>query len=73
MTELAKRLWTKENGKRDIGSGLLPGINRVGGNCLTRKIFSAQLIAGAEAMKTAVSYLEPMLMDAGAGRRCLPL
>ena len=40
---------------------LLPAINEVGDFFDKGKYFLPQLIAGAEAMKTAIEYLEPLL------------
>ncbi len=44
---------------------LLPAINEVGELFDKGKYFLPQLIASAEAMKLAVEYLEPMLMEGG--------
>jgi 5-methyltetrahydrofolate--homocysteine methyltransferase len=44
-----------------IDSVLIPAINRVGELFDTQVYFLPQLISGAEAMKKAVEYLEPML------------
>ncbi len=46
---------------------LLPAINEVGDLFDRGKYFLPQLIAGAEAMKTAIEYLEPLLAQAGEG------
>ena len=43
---------------------LLPAINEVGDLFDRGKYFLPQLIASAEAMKTAIEYLEPLLADA---------
>lgn len=42
---------------------LLPAINRVGDLFDKGKYFLPQLIAGAEAMKAAIEYLEPLLLE----------
>ncbi len=44
---------------------LIPAINEVGELFSRRKYFLPQLIASAEAMKTAVEYLEPLLASDG--------
>lgn len=44
-----------------INSELIPGINEVGDLFEKKIYFLPQLIASAEAMKTAIEYLEPML------------
>ena len=41
---------------------LIPGINRVGDYYDQKKYFLPQLIAGANAMKEAMEYLEPLLL-----------
>ena len=46
---------------------LLPAINEVGDLFDRGKYFLPQLIAGAEAMKTSIEYLEPLLMKEGDG------
>ena len=46
---------------------LLPAINEVGDLFDKGKYFLPQLIAGAEAMKTAIEYLEPLLAQTGDG------
>lgn len=46
-----------------IDSKLIPAINKVGQLFDEQTYFLPQLIAGAEAMKKAVEYLEPMLTD----------
>ncbi len=46
---------------------LLPAINEVGDLFDKGKYFLPQLIAGAEAMKTSIEYLEPLLMKEGDG------
>ncbi len=72
VTELAKAALDEgKTAKEILDLALLPGINRVGELFDQGKYFLPQLISGAEAMKTAVSYLEPMLMDAG-DREALP-
>lgn len=51
--------------KRILDEALLPGINKVGELFDSGKYFLPQLIAGAEAMKLAIEYLEPLLTEAG--------
>lgn len=48
---------------------LIPGINLVGEYYDTKKYFLPQLIAGANAMKVGMEYLEPMLVEASAGEK----
>lgn len=47
---------------------LLPGINEVGELFDKGKYFLPQLIAGAEAMKASIEYLEPLLMEDNSDR-----
>lgn len=47
---------------------LLPAINEVGELFDRGKYFLPQLISGAEAMKTSIEYLEPMLAQEGGGK-----
>lgn len=47
---------------------LLPAINEVGDLFDKGKYFLPQLIASAEAMKTAIEYLEPLLAEASDGK-----
>lgn len=47
---------------------LLPAINEVGELFDKGKYFLPQLIASAEAMKTSIEYLEPMLLEGNAGQ-----
>lgn len=54
-----------------LDTALLPGINDVGELFDSGKYFLPQLIAGAEAMKLAIEYLEPLLMGDG-NRQTLP-
>ena len=51
-----------------IENHLIPGINLVGDYYDQKKYFLPQLIAGANAMKLGMEYLEPMLASAGAMR-----
>jgi 5-methyltetrahydrofolate--homocysteine methyltransferase len=46
-----------------INSLLIPAINEVGRLFDSQRYFLPQLIAGAETMKLAIDYLEPMLAD----------
>lgn len=48
---------------------LLPAINEVGELFDKGKYFLPQLIASAEAMKTAIEYMEPLLLQAGTDRK----
>lgn len=57
--------------KQILDNALLPGINEVGELFDSGKYFLPQLIAGAEAMKLAIEYLEPLLLKAG-GQEALP-
>ncbi len=54
-----------------LNEALLPGIDEVGELFDRGKYFLPQLIAGAEAMKLSVEYLEPLLLE-GGGRETLP-
>lgn len=49
--------------KKLLDEVLLPGINEVGELFDKGKYFLPQLIAGAEAMKASIEYLEPLLME----------
>lgn len=49
--------------KKLLDEVLLPGINEVGELFDKGKYFLPQLIASAEAMKTSIEYLEPLLME----------
>ncbi len=51
-----------------LDSVLLPAINEVGELFDKGKYFLPQLIASAEAMKTSIEYLEPMLLEGQAGQ-----
>lgn len=55
--------------KQILDEALLPGIGEVGELFDRGKYFLPQLIAGAEAMKLAIEYLEPLLMEKGGGRK----
>ena len=66
ITELVKTaVGTGRQAREILDEALLPGINDVGELFDSGKYFLPQLIAGAEAMKLAIEYLEPMLMQAG--------
>lgn len=54
-----------------LDDALLPGIGEVGELFDSGKYFLPQLIAGAEAMKLAIEYLEPLMSD-GEDREVLP-
>lgn len=49
--------------KQVLDEALLPGINEVGALYDQGKYFLPQLIAGAEAMKLSIEYLEPLMME----------
>lgn len=53
--------------KQLLDDVLLPGINEVGELFDKGKYFLPQLIASAEAMKTSIEYLEPLLTEENAG------
>ncbi len=64
MVELVKTALAQGHEAREIlDHGLLPGIDKVGALFDQGKYFLPQLIAGAEAMKLAIEYLEPMLAE----------
>lgn len=66
IVELVKTAVSDGRQAREVlDEALLPGINDVGELFDCGKYFLPQLIAGAEAMKLAIEYLEPMLMQAG--------
>lgn len=48
-----------------LDESLLPGINEVGGLFESGRYFLPQLIASAEAMRTAIDYMEPYLKSGG--------
>jgi corrinoid protein of di/trimethylamine methyltransferase len=54
-----------------INNGLTKGIQRVGELFASGEYFLPDLIIGAEAMKTALSILEPALTEGGQGREVL--
>ncbi len=56
-------LHTGLNPKQVLDEALLPGINEVGMLYDQGKYFLPQLIAGAEAMKLSIEYLEPLMMQ----------
>ena len=51
------------NPKQVLDEALLPGINEVGSLYDQGKYFLPQLIAGAEAMKLSIEYLEPLMLQ----------
>ena len=59
--------WVRAGGMpyENIENRLIPGINLVGDYYDQKKYFLPQLIAGANAMKLGMEYLEPMLASAG--------
>ncbi len=54
--------------KKLLDNVLLPGINEVGELFDKGKYFLPQLIASAEAMKSSIEYLEPLLMEDHSGK-----
>lgn len=52
-----------------IEGHLIPAINEVGELFDQKKYFLPQLIASAEAMELAISYVEPLLPKAGSGKK----
>ena len=54
--------------KKLLDDVLLPGINEVGELFDKGKYFLPQLIASAEAMKSSIEYLEPLLMEDHSGK-----
>lgn len=52
-----------------IDTVLIPAINEVGRLFDSQRYFLPQLIAGAETMKLAIDYLEPMLTDREGGTK----
>lgn len=70
IVELAKAALSEgTEPKQILDEALLPGINEVGELFDSGKYFLPQLIAGAEAMKLAIEYLEPLLIEKGDGRK----
>ncbi len=55
--------------KEILDESLLPAINEVGHLFETGKYFLPQLIAGAEAMKLAIEFLEPLLIREGSSEK----
>lgn len=53
--------------KKLLDDALLPAINEVGELFDKGKYFLPQLIASAEAMKSSIEYMEPILLKASAG------
>ena len=51
------------NPKQILDEALMPAINEVGDYFDKGKYFLPQLIAGAEAMKLSIGYLEPLLAE----------
>ena len=56
-----------------INEYLIPAINEVGELFNEQKYFLPQLIGSANAMKTAIEYLEPMLERSGDGKEAVTL
>lgn len=60
--EVKKEVEAGEEPSAVIEKYLIPGINQVGEYYDNKKYFLPQLIAGANAMKEAMEYLEPLLL-----------
>ena len=69
IAEIDRCLSQGETPSQIIEGHLIPGINRVGDYYDSKKYFLPQLIAGANAMKLGMEYLEPMLLEASAGEK----
>lgn len=63
-TDTQKALDEGNGAKALLDEVLLPAINEVGELFDKGKYFLPQLIAGAEAMKTGIEYMEPLLLQA---------
>ncbi|MCM1038493.1 MAG: homocysteine S-methyltransferase family protein [Ruminococcus sp.] len=69
IVEDTKKALEEGNAPRQILDDiLLPAINEVGELFDKGKYFLPQLIASAEAMKTSIEYLEPLLMEVNSGK-----
>lgn len=69
IVEDTKRALEEGNLPKDIlDEVLLPGINEVGELFDKGKYFLPQLIASAEAMKSSIEYLEPLLLEENSGK-----
>ena len=69
ITEDTKKALEEGYAAKDLlDQVLLPAINEVGELFDKGKYFLPQLIASAEAMKTSIEYLEPMLLEGNAGQ-----
>ena len=62
VREVKKEVEAGEKPSAVIEKYLIPGINQVGEYYDNKKYFLPQLIAGANAMKEAMEYLEPLLL-----------
>ncbi len=62
LSEVKKEIDGGANPADLIEKYLIPGINRVGDLYDQKKYFLPQLIAGANAMKEAMEYIEPLLL-----------
>ena len=60
------------NPKQILDEALMPAINEVGEYFDKGKYFLPQLIAGAEAMKLSIGYLEPLLAEGADDSKKLP-
>lgn len=63
VKEAKKKIEAGMDASAIINDYLIPGINQVGKLYDEKKYFLPQLIAGANAMKEAMDYLEPMLVS----------
>ncbi len=63
IREVKKEVDAGEEPSAVIEKYLIPGINQVGEYYDNKKYFLPQLIAGANAMKEAMEYLEPLLLE----------
>ncbi len=68
VEDTRKALDEGHSAKELLDDVLLKAINEVGELFDKGKYFLPQLIASAEAMKASIEYLEPLLLDAQAGR-----
>lgn len=69
IVEDTKKALEEGNAPKDLlDEVLLPGINEVGELFDKGKYFLPQLIASAEAMKTSIEYLEPLLLENNSGK-----
>ena len=69
VAEVKKELKKGTEPSAIINDYLIEGINTVGTYYEEKKYFLPQLISGANAMKEAMDYLEPMLVTDGAAQK----